>query len=224
MAGIASCRFRTARTIDCAGGRYACTSLRVWPNGDGHADGDCAVRRRRGTDTFCGSSHAELEHATHPGFSSRGRQLLEPALLRAEPDQSREYHEAGWCLVHARRRTWSGRNARRHADRGRRGDVRHDRREKRAGHRREDRRRQVAISSGIGRRQDRREQRCRRRRWQSGVRPARQYAHGARSANGSRRLANAHDHTAGRIFFGSARLLRWARVHWRRRRRRRRSG
>src|SRR5213594_1727424 len=37
------------------------------------------------------------------------------------------------------------------------GVIRHDRREKRAGHRREDRKRQVAISSGIGRRQNRRE-------------------------------------------------------------------
>ena len=33
-------------------GRYACTSLSVWPTSDGIADGDCAVRRRRGTGTF----------------------------------------------------------------------------------------------------------------------------------------------------------------------------
>src|ERR1700681_612896 len=37
-------------------------------------------------------------------------------------------------------------------------------------------------------------------------------------------LLIALDHTAGRILFGSARLLRWAGVHWRGRRRRRGSG
>jgi quinohemoprotein ethanol dehydrogenase len=30
------------------------------------------VRRRGGADTFCGSGDSELEHATNPGFSSRG--------------------------------------------------------------------------------------------------------------------------------------------------------
>src|SRR6266849_5176365 len=60
--GVASCRFGRPKNGDsCWEDRDACTSLGVWTKRDGLADGDSPVRRRRGTGTFCGSSHSELE-------------------------------------------------------------------------------------------------------------------------------------------------------------------